>query len=278
MKAIEIKIGHKQNKLTVTEYLGNSDKGIHKYLCVCDCGGNKVVPKSKILASNMPKSCGCDSKRKPTKYTIGEVFGSLTITSEGARCETSNKRRVICSCICGKVVLVSTNNLISGNTVSCGCSRNTHGMSDTRTYQIHEGMLRRCKEENAEEFPHHSGRGITVCHMWNPALGGSFTNFLADMGEAPDGLTLDRIDNDGNYEPSNCRWATNSIQGYNKGLDPNNTSGKSGVSFYTKQGKWSAEIHVDGEHIRLGLFNNFEDAVNARLKGEIQHYGFNKQV
>lgn len=97
------------------------------------------------------------------------------------------------------------------------------------------------------------------------------------MGECPDGLSLDRIDPSGNYEKDNCRWATNSWQGYNKGLDPNNSSGKSGVSWYTQSQKWSAEIHVENQHIRLGMFSNFEDAVKAREEAELKYYGWNKQ-
>ena len=133
-------------------------------------------------------------------------------------------------------------------------------------------MKRRCRERLKESFPYHAGKGVTVCERWD-----SFENFFSDMGECPDGLSLDRIDVNGNYEPSNCRWATNSLQGYNKGIDPNNTSGKSGVSFYSRLGKWSSEIHVDGEHIRLGIFSNFEDAVKARKEAELKYYGFNKE-
>lgn len=242
-----------------------------KAVCVC---GTECVVNHKMV--HKKTTCGCAIRT--TKYQAGNKYGLLTIISEGPKAEYMNKRQVWCKCDCGNenLTLVCTNNLISGNTSSCGCvgieSRKTHGMSHTRTYQIHEGMLRRCRPDLAEDFPYHAGKGIKVCEEWR-----SFEAFFSDMGECPDGLSLDRIDPDGNYEKENCRWATNSWQGYNKGLDPNNSSGKSGVSWYTQNEKWSAEIHVENQHIRLGMFCNFEDAVKAREEAELKYYGWNKQ-
>lgn len=244
------------------------------HACQSECKVNH-----KLVLKNT--TCGCAIRS--LKYSPGKKYGMLTIVSEAPRNHYKNKRQVYCKCDCGnqQLTLVTTNNLISGNTTSCGCygeaRRKTHGMSHTRTYNIHEGMLRRCKPALAVDFPYHAGKGISVCARWAPELGGSFENFLQDMGECPDGLSLDRIDVNGDYTPENCRWATLSFQGYNKGMDPNNTSGKTGVSFYNRIQKWSAEIHVDGNHIRLGLFEKFEDAVKAREKAEIDYYGWNKQ-
>lgn len=133
-------------------------------------------------------------------------------------------------------------------------------------------MIRRCSPRMKDKFPRYAGRGISVCDSWK-----KFENFYSDMGDCPEGYSLDRIDYDGNYEPLNCRWTSNSVQGYNKGLDPNNTSGKTGVSFYSNQNKWSAEIHVNNKHIRLGMFENFEDAVKAREEAELKYYGWKKR-
>lgn len=219
--------------------------------------------------------------RQPTKYKPGEKWGRLTILSEYERCN-QNKRRVVCLCECGNETIASTNNLVSGNTTSCGCygqeARQTHGLSKSRVYNIHEGMLRRCKptERNLKEFKYHAAKGVKVCDRWNPEKGGSFENFFEDMGHPPEGTSLDRIDVNGDYTPENCRWADASIQGYNKNKDPNNTSGKTGVSFYTRNQKWSAEIHFQSKHIRLGLFENFEDAVKAREEAELKYYGWKR--
>lgn len=270
--------GIKVNFITVVSRFEPKDNDTAltaKWNIECECGGVAIFTHKQIT-SKKKRTCGCGYKTM--RYQPGNKYGLLTIISEGPKADYMNKRQVWCKCDCGNenLTLVTTNNLVSGNTSSCGCvgieSRKTHGMSHTRTYQIHEGMLRRCKPELAEDFPYHAGKGITVCEEWY-----FFENFYKDMGEAPEGMSLDRIDVNGNYCKENCRWATNSVQGYNKGLDPNNTSGKSGVSFYTNQGMWSAEIHVQNKHIRLGMFAKFEDAVKSREEAELKYYGWNKQ-
>lgn len=236
---------------------------------VCYCGG-KIILNHKAVTGKKKLNCGCGIRKIGL---VGKRYGRLTVTDETMRKDSSGKRTLACKCDCGtENYVVRMNNLTSGNTTSCGCQQGTHKMSHTRTYQIWEGMKRRCRPDLAETYPYHAGKGITYCEEWS-----KFENFFADMGETPDGMSLDRIDVNGNYCKENCRWATNSLQGYNKGLDPNNTSGKSGVSFYRSQGKWSAEIHVNNEHIRLGMFVNYEDAVRAREEAELQYYGFNKQ-
>jgi hypothetical protein len=87
-----------------------------------------------------------------------------------------------------------------------------HGKCGTRTYVRWTAMKQRCYDLNFKQYDDYGGRGITVCDRWNY----SFENFLEDMGECPEGLTLDRIDNDGNYEPGNCRWITRQEQNLNK--------------------------------------------------------------
>jgi hypothetical protein len=87
----------------------------------------------------------------------------------------------------------------------------THGLSDSRVYRIWKAMKCRCFNPQALKYPDYGGRGITVCERWL-----RFENFYADMGEPPPGMSLDRIDNDGNYEPSNCRWATSEQQAANR--------------------------------------------------------------
>lgn len=118
-----------------------------------------------------------------------------------------------CKCDCGKIVRVQGGGLRFGSVKSCGCLKSErsseiiHGHSrkigHTISYRCWNGMLQRCQNQNHESYHHYGGRGITVCQRWQ-----KFENFLADMGEKPEGKTLDRIENDNGYFKENCRWAT----------------------------------------------------------------------
>jgi hypothetical protein len=124
----------------------------------------------------------------------------------------------VCMCDCGTEKVARGTHLLTGAVKSCGCLRRssgadrtrTHGMSKTKIYRIWVGMHRRCFKSSDEAFKNYGARGIKVCAHWL-----RFENFLTDMGERPRGMSLDRIDNDGSYEPGNCRWATPAQQGNN---------------------------------------------------------------
>lgn len=150
------------------------------------------------------------------KDMTDQKFGRLLVVEFVA--VVDNTARWKCICDCGEVVVVSGNSLRRRLTTSCGCysrevnsqhpNRLLHGHAKasgpTRTYNSWANMRQRCNNPKVRDFHNYGGRGITVCERWT-----KFENFLADMGEVPDGMELDRYpNNDGNYEPSNCRWAT----------------------------------------------------------------------
>jgi hypothetical protein len=125
-------------------------------------------------------------------------------------------------CDCGTEVVAPGPQVRSGKKRSCGCLRRevsservkTHGMTGSPTFISWSGMLRRCENKNSDRYRYYGAKGVCVCDRWRGKDG--FSNFLADMGERPAGTTLDRIDPSGNYEPSNCRWATARVQQTNR--------------------------------------------------------------
>lgn len=148
----------------------------------------------------------------------GRVFGRLTVEGYShTHTQRSGKRAAVwsCRCECGGTASVMTSNLKKGNTRSCGClhkqQMTLHGKSSTRLYRVWQSMLQRCSNPNASRYAEYGGRGIKVCHRWQ-----KFENFLADVGERPEGTSLDRINVNGDYEPGNVRWATIAEQARNK--------------------------------------------------------------
>ena len=150
----------------------------------------------------------------------GTRFERLVAISRSPNRGKSRAARWLCHCDCGAYIDVASANLVRGATKSCGCFMRdeakkrfiTHGMWRSRTYTSWDCMIQRCTNPKYPTWRYYGGRGIKVCDRWR----NSFENFLADMKERPADRSIDRIDPDSNYEPSNCRWATATEQANNK--------------------------------------------------------------
>lgn len=214
-------------------------------------------------------------KQVAHKYYPGARFGMLTVTGR-APARKQNKY-VYCVCSCGndEVIEVFIGNLGKGHTQSCGClqeeSRTKHGMSYSREYSIHKHMLQRCYNPKSDAYEYYGGRGIKTSVEWL-----TFENFFNDMGECPEGLTLDRKDPNLGYYKENCSWEDKTTQAYNQRKRIDNTSGRTGVT-QTESGNWAVRISQYNEIICLGTFPTFEQACSAREEAELKYYGWVKE-
>lgn len=193
-----------------------------------------------------------------------------------------NDRTAIFECpLCGNLFNARICDVKAKKTVSCGCYRSdslkiaatTHGLRDNKLYGTWLNMKARCYNSRRQDYVLYGGRGIGICESWRD----DFKNFhdyvtkLPHFGE--NGRTLDRIDNDGNYEPGNVRWATGHTQSTNRRLIKLSSSGYRGV-YRTRNGTWMCSLTCNGERIYLGTFDNKKDAVVARN----QYINVNKLV
>lgn len=193
-------------------------------------------------------------RNRPLKDYSGQRFGRLTAVSllEREPLQNNHLWRFVCDCGTEKPIRIKS--VRSGHTSSCGCmqrealaSRNeTHGLSrlKPREYRSWKDMRARCSNPNNDDYADYGGRGIRVCERWN-----DFSAFCADMGDRQAGRTIDRIDNNGNYEPGNCRWSEAKTQANNKRSNRVITMG--GVS-KTLQA-WCDQFGIEPSKVRYRL-------------------------
>lgn len=216
-------VGKRFGKLLVIEKTDERYNNGVVWKCICDCGNEFFAPTGALNAG-MKVSCGC---KHPANLT-GKRFGKL-VALEPTK-ERRNSRIVWkCLCDCGNYTTATSNDLLNGHTKSCGCRKKeiiaerlnkqaTHQKSNTRLYRVWCGMRARCYIPSHTHYKDYGGRGITICDEWH-----DFENFYKWAMEAgydenaPRGqCTIDRINVEGNYEPSNCRWADAITQANNK--------------------------------------------------------------
>lgn len=252
-----------------------------KIYCSNLCASKNRKKKEFIAESKNCVICGdVFHKTKYNKYTwherdkcsygcpqinniTGQRFNSLTAI------KLANKKPVKweCICDCGKIIIISYSHLSTGHTKSCGCSRRkpkTHGKALTREYSIWNAMIQRCSNKNTKSYKYYGGRGISVCKRWL-----NFESFFKDMGFRPtDKHQIDRIDNDGNYEASNCHWATQKEQARNKSTNVF-------IEFNNKRLtviEWSEKLNIPAKRIYSRLYMGMP--TEKVLSKEIYNNGF----
>lgn len=209
--------------------------------------------------------------RRKSNIKAGDRFGRWTVIKKVA----SDKYGLpmwLCACECGTSRNVIGNHLHNGCSKSCGCLRKDllvrHKMCETSEYITWAHMIQRCTNSKDKAYHNYGGRGITVCKEWL-----NFANFYNDMGKRPKGLTLERIDNDGNYEPHNCRWDSRTAQCRNRRTHSNNIVGITGIYWHKTNQRYCVSIGVCGKQRHIGSFKILEQAFEARKQAEKQYWG-----
>lgn len=208
---------------------------------------------------------------KALKLEIGQKFNKLTYLGEDIK--KNNKVYVLCQCECGTIKYIERSCLINNRIKSCGCIRlftsyknldtSTHGLSNTRIYKIWKGIKNRCLNKKTPSYRNWGGRGITICDEWkNDFL--PFYNWSMSHGYS-DELSIDRINNNGNYEPNNCRWATRKEQNRNTRQN----------TFYTYKGEthclkeWSEKLNFSYKLLQQRIKRDglsFEEAITKEVR------------
>lgn len=251
--------GQRFGSLTVVREVGTDSRHQVIWECQCDCG-NVTQSTTGALRRGSKKSCGC--KQGGFQDHTGEKFNSLTALKCTGRTNDGNPIW-LCRCDCGNLHTVSARNLVHGYVKSCGClrkagTRTTHGESSSRLYNVWNGMRQRCNNKNNDRWSSYGGRGIKVCQEWEQyeafrdwAIANGYDE-SASYGKC----TLDRIDVDGDYCPSNCRWVDIVTQ-------CNNTRYNVRISANGKTmtiAEWSRDSGISESTIRSRLADGWEPA------------------
>lgn len=214
------------------------------------------------------------------KNRIGSKFGRLTVTEFAGFRQYSKQRQTYwkCLCECGNTIFCTASGLVGGNTKSCGCwnrdrasehaktilkkATTKHGLSRHPLYDAWSAMMSRCYNPDDKDYENYGGRGISVCERWQDICG-----YVEDLVERPDGMTLDRIDVNGDYCPENCKWSSFRDQNLNTRFN------RDFPNVYPDRGSWKAIFQWEGEKYYVGMFPT-EALANEALQTKLKEVGW----
>lgn len=258
------------NELTLVKYIEGS-------LCEFQCSCGKLVPIYYYdVVKGTTKSCGHLKDNQKLPSLIGVKYNKLTAIEE-LQINNNKQREYLFKCECGRTITREIKEVKRGKIKSCGCmlsdvagAKATHGLSKDRLYGIHRGMIRRCYTKHDTAYKYYGSRGISICDEWlgdNGVL--NFYEWALSNGY-DDNLSIDRIDNNGNYEPSNCRWVDIITQANNKSTNIFHTFNNETKTLT----EWAKELDlcVDSLWKRIYKYDySFEKAISYKLHKISKH-------
>ena len=294
-RKIQVVPGEKYGELTVVKEIkpriSPSGNKVRRVLCTCSCDGKEVETDLSELRRGRKTSCGCVAESKKLRVFPGEVYGRLTVIEETEIIKKDGKkvRGARCKCSCGNPndVVVRLYSLLNGESKSCGCYHKEKISECSRKYNDfyinHDTGIVTGKTEKGEEF-YFDAEDIKVIeeHYWRIDSNGYVVTTDKKTRKAilmhrllmncPEDKVVDHINHcKSNNCKSNLRICTQTENSMNRLKSNSNTSGITGISWENE--KWRSRIMINGKHVNLGYFSNKQDAIEARLKAELELFG-----